>query len=280
MRYVRRSALAGALFSALTACSYYSKEDGERLKNETYALMTQVNAMQQAQTRLTESLDKMGKDVETLNKASRRNDADFGVQLDEAQQQVGRLRGLVESFQERLSTIESSTKKVQEELDLRFQKLQEQSQVEQLKSQTERQKAIEDAKQRDRLVADPTSMFSEVEKLIANGHPADARKILREFAIRAKSDKSLEKRLPDALYWVGETFFAEGNYQQAAAEYNGVRKNHPKSPKVPDALYRLGMCFEKLNLKDDAKLFYRTVIEKYGRSGVGKDAKARLDALK
>ena len=47
-----------------------------------------------------------------------------------------------------------------------------------------------------------------------------------------------------------------------------------------DALYKLGQCFEKLKLPDDAKLFYKEVREKYPKSSVAKDAKARLDALK
>jgi tetratricopeptide (TPR) repeat protein len=254
--------ISAILLIATSACSYYAKEDGDRLQGEVYGLLTQVNAMQQALTELqaerkkqAEALDKLDKEVAQLNQAARRNDADLGVQLDEALQQVARMRGLVEGSTERLSTLESSVQKVQEELDLRFQNMQEAARVKELSDK-------------------------EKEKMIAGGNAAEARKILREFTIRAKSEKGLQKSLGEATFYIGETYFAEANYQQAAAEYNNVRKNFAKSSKVPDALYKLGMCFEKLKLPDDAKLFYQTIREKYPKSLVAKDAKARLDALK
>jgi tol-pal system protein YbgF len=271
---------------ALSACGF-SKDEGEKLKNETYALMTQVNAMQQAITELQtqqkkqqELVAKMTSDVESLNKASRRNDADLGTQLDEAREQVGRLKGLVETFQERLTNVEATAQKAQEEQDVRFKQLQEQERVQAIKSEQDKKKAIEETMRRERLLGDPNGLFEEVQKQIGAGNPASARDLLRAFAVRAKSDRQLEKRLPEADYLIGETYFAEGKYQQAAAEYNGVRKNHPKSTKVPEAVYRLGMCFEKLSMKDDAKLFYTTVIQKYPKSSVARDAKSRLDALK
>jgi tol-pal system protein YbgF len=270
---------------ALCSCGF-SKEDGQRLQGEVYGLLTQVNAMQQAMTELqaerkkqSEALEKLDKEVAQLNQAARRNDADLGVQLDEAMQQVARMKGLVESSTERLSELESSVQKVQEELDLRFQNMQEQARVKEL-TEKDKAKVAEDARKQERLLGSAGELFAEVEKLIAAGNPADARKLLREYTIRAKSDKTAAKNQAEAVFYIGETYYAEGNFQQAAAEYNNVRKNHPKSSKVPEALYKLGQCFEKLKLPDDAKLFYQTVREKYPKSSVAKDAKARLDALK
>lgn len=278
-------AVAALALLGLASCSYYGKEDGERLQGEVYGLLTQVNAMQQALTELQaerkkqgEVLDKLDKEVAQLNTAARRNDADLGAQLDDALQQVARMKGLVEGSNERLTDLESNVQKVQEELDLRFQNMQEASRVKEL-NEKEKQKLEADTRKQEQLLASPTELFNEVEKLMAS-NPAEARKLLREFAIRAKDNKNLQKQLGEATFYIGETYFAENNFQQAAAEYNNVRKNFPKSPKVPDALYKLGQCFEKLKLPDDAKLFYQTVREKYPKSAVAKDAKARLDALK
>lgn len=282
---ILRSLAAIACASQLAACGYYGKEDGEKLQGEVYGLLTQVNAMQQAITELQaekkkqgEVLDKLDKEVAQLNQAARRNDADLGAQLDDALQQVARMKGLVEGSNERLTDLESSVQKVQEELDLRFQNMQEASRLKEL-GEKDKQKAIEETRKQERLLSDPQDLFKEVEKMLP-GQAADARKLLREFTIRAKSDKSLQKASCDATFFIGETYFAESNFQQAAAEYNNVRKNCPKSPKVADALYKLGQCFEKLKLPDDAKLFYKEVREKYPKSSVAKDAKARLDALK
>lgn len=279
------AALAIALFAP--ACAYYSSEDGERLANEVYALQTQVTAMQQAVAELQASekkqaaqLAKMSQEVGTLSKAARRNDADLGVQIDEMMQTVARMKGRVETFSERVSSLEQNTSKVQEELDVRFQGLAEKQKIEAAKSEEEKSRAIEEARKRERLLGSPKDAMKEVENLLAASDPAGARKILRELDIRHKDEKNYKKRYaPRVQYTIGETYFAEANYQQAAAVYNNVRKKFPRSKLVPDALYRLGECFEKLKLPEDAKLFYQTVKQKYRRSKAAKKAAKRLKEL-
>lgn len=271
----------------LTSCAFYSQEDGERLNNEVYALQTQVTALQQSLSQLQEQeaeqrrqLAQMVGELAGLSKAARRNDADIGVQIDEVLETVARVRGQVESFNERVSTLEAQSSKVEEELEVRFQGLAEQQKIDEARSTEERKKAIDQARRRERLLGDSKAALAEVKKLLANKAPADARRLLRELILRNESARSFRKYRPEAQFLIGETYFAEKKYQQAAAEYNSVRTKHPKSPQVADALYKLGMCFEKLNLPKDAKLFYETVRKKYRRSKAGQEAKKRLDALK
>ncbi len=270
------------------ACAYYSQEDGERLANEVYALQTQVTAMQQAVSELQAQekkqrvqLAKMTEEVGTLSKAARRNDADLGVQLDEMMQDVARMKGRVETFSERVSTLEQAASKVQEEVEVRFQGLAEKQKIDAANSEEEKARAIEEAKQRERLMQDPAQALKEAKALLDAKQPAEARKLLREIDIRYKDDKSFARNHgAKTQYYIGETYFAEENFQQAAAVYNNVRKKFGRSKIVPDALLRLGQCFEKLNLPEDAKLFYQTVKQKYRRSKAAKEARARLKALK
>lgn len=280
--------VVAACLAVAPGCAYYSQEDGERLANEVYALQTQVTAMQQAVTELQTAekkqsgqLAKMTKEVGTLSKAARRNDADLGVQLDEMMQEVARMKGRVETFSERVSSLEQNTSKVQEELDVRFQGLAEKQKIEAAKSEEEKTRAIDDARKRERLLSSPKSAIKEVENLLASSDPGGARKILRELDIRHKEEKAYKKKYAARVqYLVGETYFAEANYQQAAAVYNNVRKKFPRSKLVPESLYRLGLCFEKLNLPEDAKLFYKTVKQKHRRSAAAKKATKRLKELK
>lgn len=284
----RRLAVVVLLGLTAPACAYYPREDGERLSNEVYALQTQVTAMQQAlseleksEKRLVAQLAQLAKEVGQLNKERRRNDADFGIQVDQVLETVARLKGQVESYSERVSQLEANTSKTQEELDLRFQNLSEKAKIDAAQSEAEREKAIEDAKKRERLLGKPRELLPEVRKLTVNGKPLEARKLLREFMIRAKEERSFRRYRPEAQYRIAETFFAEGNWQQAAAEYNIVRKKYPRDKKwIPEALYKLGRCFEKLELKEDAKLFYQTVTSKHRRSDAAKRAKKRLKALR
>jgi tol-pal system protein YbgF len=55
-----------------------------------------------------------------------------------------------------------------------------------------------------------------------------------------------------AQYWVGETYFARKDYQNAAFAYaEGVEK-YAQSPKAPDSLLKLGMSLARLGKNDQA----------------------------
>lgn len=273
------------LGTGLQACAY-SKDEGKRLESEVYALQTQVTAMQQSLTELqgkekaaAGELEKANKELAELSKVARRNNADLGVQLEEMMSEVRRLLGRVESYEERLSSLEVSNRRVVEEVDVRFQGLADKQKIDRAATDEEKQRAIEETRGRERLLGDPAAVFAEAERMIAANRAGEARKLLRELTVRWADNKAFEKHGPQAQYLLGETFFGEGNFQQAAAEYNTVRKKFPSSPWVANALYKLGQCFERLNLLDDAKLFYRTVVEKHKKAAVVKDAQARLRAL-
>ena len=278
---MHKNVLLPILLSA--SCAYYSQEDGERLNNEVYALQTQTTAIQQAISQLQEAekeqskkLSAMTEEMAELSKVARRNDADLGVQLEEMLQEVARMKGYVETFSERVSDIEASLAKVQGDLDVRFQ----QQSADRAKSEEEKKRAAEDAALREKLFANPPLLFAEIEKMIAKNEPSRARNFLRAFVLRADEDKSLKKHLDGAGYWIGETYLAEANFQQAAAEFNKVRKTNPNSTFVPEALFKLGVCFENLKLPKDAKLFYDTVVKKYPKSKAADKAKKRIKDLK
>lgn len=288
---MRKAALAvcvAALAGGSTSCAYYSQEDGERLQDEVYALQTQVTAMQQAlaelqatEQRRSKRQAEMAQEVGLLSKAARRNDADLGVQLDGMMETVARLRGRVETFSERLATLEAGSSKLNEEIELRFQSITEQRKIDQTRSQAEKQRAIEGARRRERLLADPKAVLDEVRQLMSKKQPVEARKLLREVMLRHGKTSSFRRgRAGEAQFLIGETFFAEDNFQQAAAEYNAVRKKYPRSKWLPNALYGLGRCFENLNLPKDAKLFYETIMKKHARSSVAKKARKRLAVLR
>lgn len=286
LRMAKRTTWAACAAVVFTSCAHYSQEDGEKLADEVYGLQTRVAALQKTldqlqslEERQRKQLAVTTKEVGTLSRAARRNDADIGVEMDDVKELVARLRGRVEGFDERVSGLETKASKVQEELEVRFQGLAEQQKIEKAKTEAEKKQAIAAAKGRERLLSSASKALAAATKLIDKGEPAEARLLVREVMIRNKSKRRFRKLRPQAQFLIGETYFAEGNFQQAAAEYNTVRKKHGRSSYVPKALYKLGMCFEKLNLKDDAKLFYSTVVQKYRKYSVAKQAAARLKRL-
>ena len=54
---------------------------------------------------------------------------------------------------------------------------------------------------------------------------------------------------PNALYWLGETYYVQGLYSQAVGQFADVLQKYPKSNKAPDALLKMGLSM--VSLKDE-----------------------------
>jgi tol-pal system protein YbgF len=56
----------------------------------------------------------------------------------------------------------------------------------------------------------------------------------------------------NAQYWLGETFYVRGDYQNAAVAFAEGYQKYPDSGKAPDNLLKLGMSLGEIGAKDDA----------------------------
>src|SRR5262249_43394569 len=83
----------------------------------------------------------------------------------------------------------------------------------------------------------------------------------------------------NALYGVGESFYALARYDSAQVAYLQVESRYPKGDRVPAALYKLGMTYEKLGDKTSARATFMRLQTRYPRSGEAKLADERLKEL-
>jgi tol-pal system protein YbgF len=56
----------------------------------------------------------------------------------------------------------------------------------------------------------------------------------------------------NAQYWLGETYYARRDYQNAVATFAEGLQKYPRSDKAPDNLLKLGMSLGQLNRKNEA----------------------------
>ena len=56
---------------------------------------------------------------------------------------------------------------------------------------------------------------------------------------------------PNAIYWLGETYYAQQQFEKAVGQFADIFSNHPKSNKAPDALLKMGLSM--LSLKKTAE---------------------------
>ena len=77
-----------------------------------------------------------------------------------------------------------------------------------------------------------------------------------------------------------ESLFEEKEWKKAILNYNKYRDNNPKGKKFAEATYKMGVCFQELNKKEEAKVFYEEVIAKFPKSKEAERAQYRLKNLK
>lgn len=86
------------------------------------------------------------------------------------------------------------------------------------------------------------------------------------------------ERIPDALYFIGQSFASE-NPDSAAAYYTQVVDRYPGSSRAGTALYNLGLLAERRKDTAGARAAYQRVVEKYPQSDEAALARDRLKAL-
>ncbi|OIN86284.1 MAG: tol-pal system protein YbgF [Alphaproteobacteria bacterium CG1_02_46_17] len=88
---------------------------------------------------------------------------------------------------------------------------------------------------------DPTGQYEMAFSLLKSGKYAASRNGFDEFLKKYPS----HPLAPNALYWLGENYYAEGTFDKATRVFAESYKKYPKGPKAPDSLLKLGMALEK-----------------------------------
>jgi tol-pal system protein YbgF len=109
---------------------------------------------------------------------------------------------------------------------------------------------------------------------LRRGSAATGRAGLREM-LQAYPKSEL---VPDALYFVGQSFSSE-NPDSASAYYRRVVKEYPTSSRAPAALYGLGLLAERRGDKAGARDAYNQLLKSYPKSDEAALARDRLKAI-
>jgi len=69
--------------------------------------------------------------------------------------------------------------------------------------------------------------------------------------------------VPEATFWLGETYLQRGRYREAAEQFLSVSADHPNAAKAPDSLLRLGMALNGIGARDRACAVFAELDRKY-----------------
>ncbi|HEY1817135.1 MAG TPA: tol-pal system protein YbgF [Kofleriaceae bacterium] len=83
----------------------------------------------------------------------------------------------------------------------------------------------------------------------------------------------------NAQYWLGEDFYAQKDFTHALAEFRATIETYPRGNKVPDALLKVGYCYQALGQPDKARAVLEQVVSLYPKSEPAALATKRLEVL-
>ncbi len=122
----------------------------------------------------------------------------------------------------------------------------------------------------------PEEMYEVAVGLVKGGNPKKGREMLSDFAVKYPN----HKLIPNALYWKGEAFYAEKDFENAILTFQDVVDKYPRGEKAPDAMYKQGLSFLALKDKKNAGILFDLVQKKYPKSKAAEMAKKKLKEIR
>lgn len=83
----------------------------------------------------------------------------------------------------------------------------------------------------------------------------------------------------NGYFWIGESYYKEGSYEDAILSYDVVVKKYPNSDKVPGAKLKQALAFIEIKDPKPAKAILQQIIDDYPQSHEAEQAKKQLQSL-
>jgi tol-pal system protein YbgF len=121
----------------------------------------------------------------------------------------------------------------------------------------------------------PEEMYEVGVGQVKGGNPKKGRETLSDFAVKYPD----HKLIPNVLYWKGEAFYAEKDFENAILTFQDVVDKYPRGEKAPDAMYKQGLSFLALKDRKNARILLELVPKKYPKSKAAEMAKKKLKEI-
>jgi TolA-binding protein len=108
---------------------------------------------------------------------------------------------------------------------------------------------------------------------------SDANLKIKKDAVPSKISEKTVVTSKQTPFEIAEDHFQKKEWKKAILSYQSHVEQYPKGKSVPEAKYKIGVCFQELGLKDEASAFYEEVLSQYPKTEPGKKAKIRLASM-
>ena len=114
--------------------------------------------------------------------------------------------------------------------------------------------------------------YRSAKSLLDEGHLRQARKRFVAF-LKSHPKHALAD---NAMYWIGETWYAQALWIKAARAFYDVIRRFPKGNKVPAAMLKTALCYRKLGEERDAKAVLTELVRLYPKTPAADLARRKL----
>jgi tol-pal system protein YbgF len=236
-----------------------SRAENQRADSARAVQLTDLIATQR---RIIDSLDGIGRRVGLVSTQLGTLKADVANDLISIQQQLVQVQSLTGQSQQRLTEFQT-------QLEARSEQMNAQPAAQDTAGQAASGPGAPPA-------GSPSAeqMYAASLQQLRRGSPGTARMGFRELLRLYPA----HPRVPDATYFLGETYAAEAP-DSAVAYYGKVVESFPQSPRAASALYKLGLLAERRRDLEGARGYYQRVVRDYARSDEAALARDRLKTL-
>jgi len=264
--------------SLLSGCFIFmSRDEGEQMMEEINALKTELKNLKEKQAldqKATEErlqnydkeAQRLSQSLENIRNTYGSNVADFGVQLDKVVNSIMELNGKYELNMHRIEEISAELNRLKE----MYQKIP--------------QSAVKNDRQEEKNIRlpeikrpDNRKDYIALGKKFLNERQWEASRIIFEEALSRWNDSGKY----EIIMLVAESYYREGKFQNAILEYEKIIKDKPKNfSSMDEVLFKLGVSFINISLKDDGRAVLEELINTYPKSKFTPQAQKKLKELK
>ena len=110
---------------------------------------------------------------------------------------------------------------------------------------------------------------------LKNGEYAESARLFHAFLGRFPGGAYA----PNALYWLGESYYVTQNYKLALEQFEALMQRYPTHDKAPGAMLKVGLSQQGLDRLDDAERTLAEVASRYPGTDAARVASDRLGAI-
>ncbi|MDH3976399.1 MAG: tol-pal system protein YbgF [Deltaproteobacteria bacterium] len=252
------------------------KNDVEELKKETARIQLTAGIKPDSSK---SRIDEMEREIEFLSRDLKKTRAASDAKLNAMRGEIQALGGRFEEVKHLTGKASDNNRSFLTAVDSRLTAIE--GRIERSEKKLDELKLDLELIKKASVIADETSKEPEITSADLYKSGLDAIKKGKTREARDFFNRYL-KLFPDgplannAQFWIGESFYDDGDFERSIIEYDDVIKKYPGGGKVPAALLKQGMAFEKIKDKKTAEALYKKLIKQFPDLDEAKKAKNLL----